>query len=184
VKKVYQLLVAMVFILAAAGGGYERVSFATTQEYRVKAAFLMNFAKFVDWPPAAFSDDHAPFVLGIVGDDPSGGAIEALNGQVVKNRTIKVQRLSGTDGLQLCHMLYIGPSESAHLREVARAIGTAPVLTVSDGVEQFAQQGMVINFLLIDNKIRFEINVAIAKKANLSMAAQLLQVGKVVDSEQ
>ena len=150
----------------------------------MKAAFLMNFAKFVDWPPSAFSDDQAPFVLGIVGTDPFGGALEALNGQMVKNRTVKVQHFSGAEGLQHCHMVYISPSEGARLRETIRALGTAPILTVSDGVENFAQQGVVINFLLIDNKIRFEINVVVAKKAGLSMATQLLQVGKVVEGEQ
>lgn len=183
-KKVYYLIAVLVCFLAVVSGGYEGPACAATQEYQIKAAFLMNFAKFVDWPSSAFSDAQAPLVLGIVGEDPSGGAFEALNGKVVKNRTIKVQRLSGTDGLQLCHLLYISPSESARLRSVTQAIGAAPVLTVSDGVEQFAQQGTVINLLLVDSKIRFEINVAVAKKAGLSMAAQLLQVGKVVDSEQ
>lgn len=182
-KKVYGLVAVLVVALAFVGAGYEGTACAATPEYQVKAAFLMNFAKFVDWPASAFSGDQAPLVVGIVGEDPSGGAFDALNGQVVKNRTIKVQRLSRTDGMQLCHLLYVGPSENARIRELIRTLGTAPVLTVSDGVEQFAQQGTVINFLLIDNKIRFEINVAVAKKAGLSMAAQLLQVGKVVDSE-
>ncbi len=182
-KKGYCLLLVLVLTCMFMEVGYKGTAWSATQEYQVKAAFLMNFAKFVDWPQSAFPDDQAPLVLGIVGEDPSGGALEALNGQVVKNRTIKVQHLSGTSGLQACHMLYIGPSESVRLQSITRALGTAPILTVSDGVEQFAQQGTVINFLLIDNKIRFEINVTVAKKAGLSLATQLLQVGKVVSNE-
>jgi hypothetical protein len=183
VKRGYYRVLVLVLLCMCTEGGLKGMAWSAPQEYQVKAAFLMNFAKFVDWPPAAFPNDQAPFVLGIVGEDPSGGALEALNGQVVKNRTIKVQHLSGMSGWQACHILYIGPSEGARLQSIIREIGTAPILTVSDGVEQFAQQGGVINFLLVDNKIRFEINVTVAKKAGLSMATQLLQVGKVVSNE-
>jgi hypothetical protein len=180
--KIVRLIVAFALLtLLAVGLGYERVSFATSPEYQVKAAFLLNFVKFIEWPSTAFADEKSPLVIGVAGDDPFGAALDALEGQIVKNRTVQVKRLSNTDGIRKCHLLYIGTSEEGRIRDIVSAIGEAPVLTVSDSLERFAQHGVSINFILSDNKIRFEINVAVAKKAGLSMGTQLLQVAKVVE---
>jgi YfiR/HmsC-like len=181
VKVIWQIVASGLFSLIAAGLGYERVSFAASPEYQVKAAFLLNFMKFVEWPGAAFTDEKSPLVLGVMGEDPFGGALDALEGQIVKNRVVQVKRLSNTDGIRKCHLLYLSTSEEGRIRDIVSAIGDAPVLTVSDGLERFAQQGVSINFILSDNKIRFEINVTVAKKASLSMGTQLLQVAKVVE---
>jgi YfiR/HmsC-like len=181
VKIICQIVAVVLFSLIAASLRYEGLSFAASPEYQVKAAFLLNFAKFVEWPGAAFTDEKSPLVLGVVGEDPFGGALDALEGQIVRNRTVQVKRLSNTDGIRKCHLLYIGTSEAGRIRDIVSAIGEASVLTVSDGLERFAQHGVSINFILSDNKVRFEINVTVAKKAGLSMGTQLLQVAKVVE---
>jgi len=181
VKITRPIVASVLFTLIAVSLGYERVSFATSPEYQVKAAFLLNFVKFVEWPGTAFTDEKSPLVLGVVGEDPFGAALDALEGQIVRNRTVQVKRFSNTDGIRKCHLLYISPSEEVRIRDIVKAVGDAPVLIVSDGAERFAQQGVSINFILSDNKIRFEINVAVAKKAGLSMGTQLLQVAKVVE---
>ena len=178
---VQRYAILLFFSLSVVGLGYKRVCFATAPEYQVKAAFLLNFMKFVEWPGTAFADEKSPLVLAVVGEDPFGVTLNALESQVVRNRAVQVKRLSGTDGIRQCHLLYVSPSEEGRLRDIVTAVGDAPVLVVSDGAERFAQQGVSINFILSDNKIRFEINVAVAKKAGLSMGTQLLQVAKVVE---
>lgn len=180
-KIVRHIVVSVLFTLIAAGLGYERVSFAASPEYQVKAAFLLNFVKFVEWPGTAFTDDKSPLVLGVVGEDPFGPALDALEGQIVRNRTVQIKRFSSTEGIRKCHLLYISTSDEGRVRDIVSALGNAPVLTVSDGAERFAQQGVSINFILSDNKIRFEVNLTVAKKAGLSMGTQLLQVAKVVE---
>lgn len=180
-KIIWQIVALVLFTLIAVGLGCERTGFATSPEYQVKAAFLLNFVKFVEWPGTAFTDEKSPLVLGVVGEDPFGVALDALEGQTVRTRAVRVKRLSDTDGIRKCHLLYISTSEKGRIHDIVSAIGNVPVLTVSDGIERFAQQGVSINFILSDNKIRFEINVAVAKKAGLSMGTQLLQVAKVVE---
>jgi hypothetical protein len=180
-KSICNTFAAALVVLIVIGFCCERIVMAGSPEYQVKAAFLLNFAKFIEWPMGAFTDDKAPLVLGIVGTDPLENILDILNGQVVKNRTVKVQRLSGTDGIRQCHMLYIGASEGARLGETMRAVGNSSILTVSDGLERFAQHGVSINLVLVANKVRFEVNIAAAKKAGLSVGTQLLQVAKVVE---
>lgn len=180
-KGFYQLCALSLLLFTAITIGHVRMVVAAAPEYQIKAAFLLNFAKFVEWPVSAFTDEKAPFILGVVGTDPLESVLDVLNGQMVKNRPVKVQRLTGTEGLRQCHMLYISVSEVKRLRDTLTALADAPVLTVSDGLEQFTQYGVSINLVLVDNKVRFEMNIGVAKKAGLSVGTQLLQVAKVVE---
>ena len=147
-------------------------------EYQVKAAFLYNFAKFVDWPGEAFSDSSAPLVIGVIGEDPFGGALDrAINGKTVSGRSLLVRRLKWGQDLRSCHILYISSSERKRLPQILQSLKGASVLTVGD-MGQFNQRGGIINFILEANKVRFEINSHGADQARLRISSKLLTLAK------
>lgn len=153
---------------------------AAGSEYELKAAFLFYFTKFVEWPATAFADSNSPLILGVIGRDPFGSALDALDGKTVKNRTLKVKRLTSAETLQECHVLFISPSESDRAAEIAKALGSASVLTIGDGLPNLRQQGVMINLLLAENKVKLEINIDTVHRAKISISSQVLQMATVV----
>lgn len=150
----------------------------SSSEYQVKAAFLYNFAKFVDWPAEAFAGSNGKLVIGVIGDDPFGGALDqAINGKTVNGRSLVVHRLKWGQDLRSCHVLYISSSERTRLRQIVESLRGASVLTVGE-MGQFNQQGGIINFILEANKVRFEINSRGADQARLRISSKLLSLAK------
>jgi len=155
----------------------------TPTEYEVKAAFILNFARFVEWPDAAPAGATGVLTIGILGKDPFEGALE----RVVENKMVGARKLAvvHVDGIELMkpvQILFISRSESGRLEEVLTKLRGAPVLTVGD-MEHFARDGGVINFILEDGRIRFEINPAAARSAGLRLSSKLLRVAKVITPE-
>jgi len=146
-------------------------------EYKVKAAFLYNFAKFVEWPDRTFSGPDAPFVIGVLGDDPFGSALDGIKGKTVKEHKVAVKRISGSSDAGSCHVLFISSSEDGRLEEIISALGQAPVLLVGD-MDRFARRGGMIKFLVENNKIAFEINAEAARRAGLTISSQLLKLAR------
>lgn len=148
-------------------------------EYQVKAAFLFNFAKFVEWPADAFPND-APLQICVLGQDPFGRDFE----QVIVDKTVNGHRIEiahpdGVPQARACQILFIAASEKTHLREILQGLKGASVLTVGD-IPGFASLGGAINFVLDDSRVRFEINLKAAELARLKLSARLLTVAKVV----
>ncbi len=152
---------------------------SASREYRIKAAFLYNFAKFTVWPAGAFADAKAPLRLCILGDDPFDGALDALEGRTVKNRPIVAGRLSSGDPLGQCHLLFIGASEHGRLGTILESLRGMPVLVVGD-TPHFASSGGIIRLEIVGNKVRFEINVGAAHHAKLKLDSRLLRLGRIV----
>jgi hypothetical protein len=142
-------------------------------EYQVKAAFLFNFLKFVEWP--ATSND-ASWVIGVLGPDPLGAAIDnTVRGKVVNGRTVEVRRYSKPGDVKGCHILFIGRVESEHVGSMSQP----GVLTVGE-TPGFLKSGGIINFYLEDNRVHFEISPASAHSAGLRVSPQLLRLGKAL----
>jgi hypothetical protein len=150
-------------------------------EYELKAAFLYNFIKFTEWPAAKLGKTDDPFVIGIVGNDPFGAALDkTIAGEKVRERTIAVRRFPRmNDAAANSHVLFISASEANNLAAILKLLDGQAVLTVSD-IEEFAQRGGVINLKKDNNKIVFEINLDAAKRAGLAMNAQLLKLAKII----
>jgi len=166
------LMAALVFNLSAHA--------QSPSEYEVKAVFLYNFAKFVEWPPSPPSDANDPFVIGIVGRDPFGEAVEqTLLRKTLNGRALAIKRFRDEQDARGCQILFIGASEKKRLRALLANLRGDPVLTVGD-IENFAQAGGVIAFTLEDNRVRFEINTEAAQQAGLRISSKLLSVAKVV----
>ena len=152
----------------------------TAQEYDVKAAFLYNFAKFVDWPAAAFPDPNNLKIC-VLGDDPFGGSLQTVAGEQVGNHKLQVARMDSTSKLAGCQILFISRSERERIPQILAAVKGSPVLTVGD-TQKFADDGVIINFILEGSKVRFEINTESAERAGIRISSKLLQLAKRIVS--
>ena len=150
-----------------------------SNEYQIKAGFLINFIKFVEWPADAFGDEGASLVIGLIGDDPFGSALdEIVTGKTINGRRLEVRRLRWGQDLKGCHLLFISTSERKRLIQIFDALKGSSVLTVGE-TGQFNQQGGIINFVMDAKKVRFEINVATADRARLRISSKLLALARV-----
>ena len=153
------------------------------KESQVKALFLFNFAKYVDWPPAVFAGTNAPIIIGLIGEDRFGDALKKMvEGKRVSGRQILIQPIEKDSDLGKCQILFISDSEKNRLSEILDKIKALPVLTVGE-TDQFMESGVVINFVKKEGKIRLEINLEAARQARLEISAQLLRVADVVKGQ-
>lgn len=176
-------LLGLVCLWLARGLPAAAESGASVGEYQVKAAFLYNFTQFTDWPPSAFSATNAPFVIGIVGEDPFGKTMDAVvSGEVVRGRPLVVKRLRADEDLRSCHVLFISRSEQERLTTVLSQLKGSSVLTVSD-INGFAQEGGMVNLLMVQKAVKLEINQAVAEEAGLQISAKLLNLARIAKSK-
>jgi len=152
---------------------------ASVGESDVKAAFILNFIKFVEWPASAFSSPEDPILISVVGKAPIGDAIDGLNGKTVSGRKVVVRKARDLAALERCHVLFIGTSEKTALAPALGAAQRWPVLTVGD-FDGFAGRGGTIGFVRQDSRVGFEINEDSARKAGLKVNAKLLYLGKSI----
>jgi len=173
---------------------------AASREYQIKAAFLYNFIKFVDWPKEKVTDPNAPLTIGIIGKDLFGNAFDPVGDKDTKGRKVLIKRFkpweelkkSGEkdkslldreiEALRKCHLLFICSSEEKNLKEIINLVKDHSILTVAD-VQDFLESGGIINFLMEEKKVRFEINVTTARRAKLQIRSQLLRLAKRVIEE-
>ncbi len=156
-----------------------RTQTAKPTEYQVKAAYLARFVKFIE-SPASGADE--PFAICVLGPDPFGPALDAaVNGESVDRHPLVARRVAGVREASTCRVLFMGGDEGEVRRAIA-ALDKAGVLTVSD-LPQFLKRGGMIQFVLEGNRVRFEVNLAAAKKAGLTLSSELLKVAAAVRRE-
>jgi hypothetical protein len=171
-------LLGLTVCLLVTDSGFGGESPAT--EYQVKALFLFNFAKYVDWPAAAFTNAAVPITIGVIGTDPFGDYLQnAVAGKAINGRPFVIQHLAADVDLSGCQILFISDSEASRMGGILDKAGALPILTVGED-EEFAQKNGIINFVLKDGKVRLEINLTAARKAGLTMSSKLLAVADVV----
>ncbi len=149
----------------------------TLAEDSVKAGIILNFAKYTEWPGAALAGDSLR-VCGL-GNQPLSGKLAQMQGRQVQSREIQVRILTRADEWRDCHVLFIPAAEKQRGDAILRALAQAPVLTVGDS-EEFAQSGGIIGLKLRAGRVRFDINLAAARKAGLSLSSQLLKLADTV----
>jgi len=146
------------------------------QEYQIKAAFLFNFAKFVEWPPDAFPNADSPIIIGVLGKNVFGHYLEdTIRGKTVQNRPFLLKEFKSVDEAVHCHILFIDPSVSESLSGIIKDLHNTSVLTVSE-TDQFLKAGGMVNFIIEDNKVHFQINDEAAKAAGLKVSSKLLSL--------
>jgi hypothetical protein len=148
-------------------------------ESQVKASFVFNFARYVEWPAGVFATPQAPLVLCVAAKDALGGALAAIEGKTVQGRVLQVRRGVKSDEIKSCQILFVPESEAPATMELLRKVGRLPVLTIGER-EGFAAAGGCIGFVPGDERVRFEINPDAASRAGLTISSQLLRLATIV----
>src|SRR5689334_12052726 len=177
------LIVALSVSLSWAPESIAQASDASeSSEYLIKAGFIYNFAKFVEWPANAFAQPDSPIVIGVLGTDPFGNTLDRIvEDKKVGTRGFIVRRYKWNKDLKElkeCKILFVSASERAHIDEIVDSVKGLPILTVGE-TPGFAERGGVIRFTLEDNRVRFEVNVEAAHQADLNISSRLLTLAKI-----
>jgi hypothetical protein len=196
--KAWILVVAVLVLLAVVQVWADA---APAGEYQVKAAFLYNFIMFVDWPDAKMAADNEPVIIGVIGKDPFGDAFGPIKDKQAKGRKVIVKQFKGLEELKKadkaemdsqieairkCHLLFICSSEKEKgtVKEIINLVKDCNVLVVGDTEGFLESKGGIINFILEDKKVRFEVDLGAARQANLQIRSQLLKLAKKVIGEE
>jgi ATP adenylyltransferase/5',5'''-P-1,P-4-tetraphosphate phosphorylase II len=178
IVKVIKLLTSLLFFIFYCNVLPVKGQQKPSLEYQVKAAFLFNFTKFVNWPSVVFKSADDPFVIGIVGDDPFGPYLDELvKGERLGTHKIVIQRYNNTSDVVNCHMLFINTNPLAQ-QEILGLTDNQNILTVSNTDNTVSRNGSIC-FFKQDNKIKIKINLAATKKSKLKISSKLLSVAKL-----
>ena len=168
-----------VVCIAAMGEVAAQAQGGAPSEYEVKAVFLYNFAKFVEWPSGAFSEG-SPFIIGVLGNDPFGDNLDkTVKSKSIDGRKIAVRHIDRVENAKSCHILFVSRSEKGRLNKIMDQLEKSSTLTVGD-TDGFLQRGGMINFFIESKKVRFEINPNAAERAKLRISSKLLSLARVV----
>jgi hypothetical protein len=169
-------LVLMVLLAPVRGRADEA---AGELAYKVKAGYLFNFARFVEWPDRG-TNAAATFRIGIVDDGEAFAVMSAqLAGKQVQGRTVETRHLKPGDDLRACDIVFVARSQARHLEDMRQKLGDAPVLTVGES-ERFAEQGGCIDFVQQGEHIRFEVNLEAAERARLKISSKIAAMATIV----
>jgi hypothetical protein len=173
---VFLSVLAAVSIAPGEGNGKE------FSEYEVKAAFIFNIAKFVEWPDRSPAERGETLNLCVLGSDPFEGALDQIAGKQVKGKRLHIRHVASTRNVRGCNMLFISSSEKEKLPNIMEALRNTSALTIGD-TAGYGRRGVMINFYLEENRIRFEMNPDKAKQAGLVISAQLLKLARIIRTE-
>jgi YfiR/HmsC-like len=154
-------------------------------EYEVEAAYLSNFGRFVEWPARAGAPEHAssekdPFYVCVLGQDPFGPLLDAaLKGEAIGGEALAARRIATAADASSCRIVFIGAAKESEVKGILAGLRNSSALTVGDSFD-FTRQGGMIQFVLEGNRVRFEINLAAAQRAGLTLSSQLLKVAVAI----
>ena len=174
-KRLFWFAGALLLALAA-GRSNECGAADETYAYKVKAAFLLNFAKFTTWPASCWSADNPYMLLAIVGSNPFGAALQGVEKQQIGGRAVRLRHFQAmTDETCQSQMLFVSKSEQANVEGIVKTIGKKPVVTVSD-IEGFADAGGMLEFKDKDGRLSFVVNNSKAKENGVHISSSLLNL--------
>ena len=157
-----------------------RAQSAKPTDYEVKAAYLYNFGRFVEWPAKITTAKTEAFSICVLGEDPFGPALDAtLAGEKIGNQRVVARRISSLQESLDCQILFISASEANRLNKIIDSLDKTAVLTVSD-IPQFSQHRGMIQFVLEGSRVRFEVNLTTTQRAGLRLSSDLLKVATAV----
>ena len=167
--------------MALIGGGFSPLRPAgDLGEYQVKAGFLINFARFVEWPPEVTKDPSASLKVCIAGSDPFHGELDRIvQGKKVGSHPLEAMHVSRNQTARGCHILFISFAEKKRIPEILADLATLPILTVGES-DGFLQQGGMIGLIVSDERVKFDVNLEATAKAGLKVSSQLLFLAKNV----
>jgi hypothetical protein len=150
-----------------------------SQEYKVKAAFIYNFARFIEWPPSVFPSADAPFVIAVLGIDPFNGALEqAVNGKAVGTRRVEIRHFESVDKIGDCQILFVPVTDDASEANAIGKVKNNHVLTIGES-DSFDVNGGCLQFFEQDNKVRFEISTDATDQSQVRISSKLLKLARI-----
>lgn len=171
---------ACAVLLGLALAGWTLPGGAQTSEAELKGAFIFNFAKYVEWPAEAFGASSGDLVLCLVGSQNElFDVLGEKQGKSVQNRTLRVRSARRDENLKTCHLLVIDESESEHFEGILRRSAGNPILSIN-GSGRFLDAGGIIGLINVNDKLRFDVNLAAARKNNLAVSSNLLKLARTV----
>lgn len=172
--------VVAVALLADTSSLSQQAAFRPAQ---VEAELVERFTQFIDWPRDRLTDPEGPFILGLIGRNGVGPALEKMaRDRGLKNHRVEIRQLDGPEGVEECHAVWITPAAGAQLGAVLARTSGKPILTLAD-TEGFAERGVLINLRRESSRVAFEINLDQAKKSGLKFSSRLLALGKIVAAQ-
>ncbi len=170
------LLLAALLLLPSPGARSEE---QIGNEYAIKAVFLYNFCRFIDWPERAFASADEPMIIGVIGEDPFGPKLEeTVRGEAIRGRRIRVERYRRIGDIGHCHILFVCGSESGRVDDVLGAVAGKNVVTVGE-TENFLDRGGMIALMADRNRVRLRISPAKLRAASLTPSSKLLRVAEI-----
>ncbi len=148
-------------------------------EYKVKAAFLVNFVRYTTWPPEVFPSDDAPIIIGVLGNDPFGAVLERTILTQKSGRRLELRHVTSAEQATKCHLVFIAKSEQGHEAAWLAALADAPVVTIGESGQAIAR-GSLLEFVIVGNRVRFDANWAAMQRAGVKFSSQLLASAKKV----
>lgn len=155
---------------------------AASVEYKVKAAFIHNFAKFIEWPNEVFESKNSSIRIGFLGTGSINESLMNLNGKEVHKRSLEVSRVESINEVSRYHIIFVNPSQKKWFDVILGSLQGKGILTIGDRAG-FAEQGGMINFYLERGKVRFEINDCSIHRENLKISSKLLRLARIVCSK-
>lgn len=173
-------ILSVLLLAAFFHGSAVRSQTSESSEYQLKAAFLFNFAKFVQWPANSFATPQSEFGICVLGDDPFGRSIDdVLHGKTIGEHPVMISRCKDVGEMTHCQIVFVSASEKKRLPEILAALRGTSTLAVGE-TDGFAASGGVIQFTLEEQRVRFIINVEAAERAKLQISSKLLALAKLV----
>lgn len=157
-------------------------AFASGADYKLKAAYIYQFTKFVRWPDAAYENNQTPIKICVLGKSPFGKSLDTFSSRVSQNKSLSVEHLQSIKNIEQCHAVYICQSERKKLPKILEVIKRVPVLSISD-MNDFAERGGMIGFKPKNRKVGIVINVNAAQMAGIKISSKLLEVSTVIDHD-
>lgn len=165
----HALVVAIVWLSTGLVGAQQPLS-----DQQMKAAFVLNFVRYTEWPERSFGGPDAPLVVCVFGDAPGSG-LAGISGKIIKNRPVQVRGILTADEARACHALFVAEFDARRFVGVLRALQNVPVLTISEA-DGFIDVGGMIGLVHFENRLQFEVNLGVVQQAQLKASSQLLRL--------
>ena len=182
-SKVFKAFFISAVVIVVYVGNVLCVEVDVASEYEVKAAFIYNFARFIEWPDICRREEKKELVLCILGSDPFGSALDIIRNKTIGDKKLVIRMCKDIKNLDSCHILFISASEKERSASILKFLKSSCILTISD-IEGFAQSGGIINFVIEENKVRFEINIDAANRAGIKISSKVLKLAKIIKESQ
>lgn len=180
-KYIIGLIITVQFIILNASSLYSQ----QYSEYEVKAGYIYNFIKFVNWPNYSFANEYSPFIIGIYGDDPFDNILnEAFKDRTLYDRKWLLVHYSKPEEITGCNLLFISSISKTELVKVLDVAKNSSILTIGDNIDEFCKLGGIINFTKQNSKNKFEINNNAAQKVKLVISSKLLSLAKIINNNE